>query len=222
MTDSAQLSGLNIATVAQQRPIIFQELAQHKLEVANLHTQIYDRHSQLPGPSAVTKHLNDSKLYNSTTKRWNLPVYPSLEEHLYDPYEEILSDILSNFKYGIGKRSKFTPYEDTRAVIKTNNVQMKHQGLEDIPESEGTSFKTSPDLLITGSGKIEAESGHNFAPSAPKKNDVKPAYTNCVTPAEIKRDSTRNFDKDLAQITVYARYVFVFSKIAYGHSLNAN
>ncbi|KAF9538002.1 hypothetical protein CPC08DRAFT_527717 [Agrocybe pediades] len=154
---------------------------------------------ELSGKKRITQYLKDSSKYDSKKKRWYIPSRTSLEEDLHHPFEEIISDILGYFEY-----------TETRSVVRSANANMPHEEVKGVPRWEDDDeweFKSSPDIVVTGHGKIEKEVGYNFGP-ADHDWRTRPTYTNLVTPFEVTLDRDFEEEVNFLQIGVYARASF--------------
>ena len=186
---------------------VVEEFGQHRLLRADLHKTLFSS-KVFATDVQIGKYIRQSRSYNTEDKWWvNLPQTANLESELYIPIQDIILEILQYFDYN-----------ETRSVLDTHGVRIDHK-TEHTPDMiyppRETTLKSTPDLMITGSGQIGKEKGYNFGPAAPSKDSLDPSYLNCVTPVEIKLYRDRKLENHLGQISVYARWVWLSISLLY-------
>ncbi|KAF4612430.1 hypothetical protein D9613_004378 [Agrocybe pediades] len=180
-------------------PIVAEEIS-HDIHVPCIYNKVFNPTFGLSRKKRITQYLEDSSKYDSKRKRWDIPSKTALEEDLYHPFEELISDILAYFEY-----------TETRSVVRSANANMHHEEVKGVPRCEDDDeweFKSSPDIVVTGHGKIEKEIGYNFGP-ADHDWRTRPTYANLVTPFEVTLDKNFEEEVNFLQIGVYARQCFI-------------
>ncbi|KAF4612128.1 hypothetical protein D9613_004384 [Agrocybe pediades] len=187
-------------SVNPRQPIVAEQLSGHDIHVSRIYNKVFNPTFALSRKKRITQYLKDSSKYDSKKKRWYIPSRTTLEEHLHHPFEEIISDILAYFEY-----------TETRSVVRSANANMPHEEVKGVRRWEDDNeweFKSSPDIVVTGHGKIEKEIGYNFGP-ADHDWRSRPTYANLVTPFEVTLDKDFEEEVNFLQIGVYARQCFI-------------
>ncbi|CAA7264864.1 unnamed protein product [Cyclocybe aegerita] len=140
----------------------------------------------------IQRFLEKSKHYDCQSKTWDVP-NTGREPELYKPHLAIIHSILKFFGY---------TNHDRRSLYDTHAKGLSHEAA-----GNGKTLKSSPDFMVRGSGK-------NYPKERPKENK-QAVYPNCVSPIEIKTESSVSFMSDLCQVAVYARECFVSQKNRY-------
>ncbi|KAJ3504711.1 hypothetical protein NLJ89_g7794 [Agrocybe chaxingu] len=170
--------------VSEEEDAVEAELGDSIFEQETMAERIFA--GKVASDSDIDAFLEECDQYDYQTKRWSVP-NTKKEADLYDPLMSVIESILDHFGY---------TNDDKRTIHNTHRKKIPHEVV-----GEGKRLSTSPDFLVTGTGK-------NF-PREEAKEDKPLAYAHCVSPIEIKTEANRSFKSDLWQIGVYARQCFV-------------
>ena len=205
MTESSQGPETGYEKVAEESPIILDELTGHdcKTDSEFLKDMFIKKVASI---EEINLFLATTDLYDNTEKRWTkVPDTPKLEKELYEPMCDIFKAILDHFGYS-----------STRTVIDSHATALTHVEGNERLASTSTPLKSSPDITIKGRGpnfgpnlksrkKLRNKTKKDEDETATKKDF--PDYHSCVSHCEHKTESNRNYPHDLAQTGVYVRWV---------------
>ena len=209
MTGNSQGPDTGFRNIAEERDIVQAELVGHDCETDRDHLD--KMFPKVASKRKIDLFLTKTDLYRN--KRWTkIPKVAKREKDLYKPFCDIFEAILVHFKYS------------TRTAIDSHAASLSHiEGTEALTASS-TPTKTSPDIIIKGSGR-------NFGPdpdpvqrkpkdkAAAEEDEDKtvptPDYLSCVSPVEVKTERNRSYSEHFAQIGVYVRWVINCSYLFY-------
>ncbi|KAF9540129.1 hypothetical protein CPC08DRAFT_651015 [Agrocybe pediades] len=191
LSRTSHMTDAVVKSVVEHRDVVAEELLEHNLHVRNLYDKLFPLSNHMKDD--ISSYLEQSPQYDSQRKVWkDIPSNPRHEKELYVPLKNRIDAILKEFGYTA-----------TRSVVVSCNADMPH----DEGQRKGKG-KSSPDIVVIGRSKTEKEVGYNFRPTA-RNERPKPTYKNLVTPFEVKLDKHFHAEKNLGQISVYARQCFI-------------
>ncbi|KAH9482156.1 hypothetical protein JR316_0004251 [Psilocybe cubensis] len=147
----------------------------------------------------IDTFLHASKSYDKKTKEWTRMITvanaSTLVNALFMPLEDIINEILCHFqeKDALVRNEIIQTHENRLSVIEDDDVE------EEEYSRRVSANKISPDMAIMGRGA-------NFF--IHDKYPTVPAYTHCLVPVEVKRESDFDYEAAVTQVQRYARKCF--------------
>ncbi|KII94516.1 hypothetical protein PLICRDRAFT_96492 [Plicaturopsis crispa FD-325 SS-3] len=150
---------------------------------------------------ALAAFLTKTRLYDQKRRHWTVPPKPKHESKLYEPINNILTEILNYFQL-----------DSTRRVFDSSKTNLDHLTLDD----ESSNIHTSPDVIVMGQGKHIY-----YRTSIPSKPD----YVQAASVWEIKTVKNHTSPANDIQLAIYAREIFRQSnsrRFVYGTIMHEN